>query len=116
MFVSATTYEKFCLVKLAMSIIGVSLQGRVRSNDPLVFALFVDTFNVFTQEEIRPIMLSVAKIEYDTAIETVSALSEELQNELQYYLLKISGDDFGLLAHTSLLIKRIKGVDSNIME
>ena len=52
-------YQKKALAHVGLSILGISYGGRIKTNEPDVFALFVDFFYVDSQEEILPILQDI---------------------------------------------------------
>ena len=61
--------QKKALAHVGLSILGISYGGRIKTNEPDVFALFVDFLYVDSQEEIIPILLDIIAMSQEEATE-----------------------------------------------
>jgi len=91
--------QKEALARVGLGILGIANNGKIRTNDPNIFSLFVDLFDVSTQEEIFPILQRILKLEQDEATNIIAALSYEHKDVFRKYLIeKANGDNRVLLA------------------
>ena len=51
--------QKKALALVGLSILGISYGGKIRTNEPDIYSLFVDFFYVDSQEEILPILQDI---------------------------------------------------------
>ena len=85
-------YQKKALAHVGLSILGISYGGRIKTNEPDVFALFVDFFYVDSQEEI-------IAMNQEEAMEIAKQLSNREKDEFRTYMVDAaSGDSRRLLA------------------
>lgn len=92
-------YQKKALAHVGLSILGISYGGRIKTNEPDVFALFVDFFYVDSQEEILPILQDIIAMSQEEAMEIAKQLSNREKDEFRTYMVDAaSGDSRRLLA------------------
>ena len=92
-------YQKKTLAHVGLSILGISYGGRIKTNEPDVFALFVDFFYVDSQEEILPILQDIIAMNQEEAMEIAKQLSNREKDEFRTYMVDAaSGDSRRLLA------------------
>jgi len=92
-------YQKKALAHVGLSILGISYGGRIKTNEPDVFALFVDFFYVDSQEEILPILQDIIAMNQEEAMEIAKQLSNREKDEFCTYMVDAaSGDSRRLLA------------------
>ena len=75
--------QKKALAHVGLSILGISFGERIRTNEPDIFALFVDFFYVDSQEEILPILQDIIKMNQDEATEIAKQLSNREKDEFR---------------------------------
>ena len=89
-------YQKKALAHVGLSILGISYGGRIKTNEPDVFALFVDFFYVDSQEEI---LQDIIAMNQEEAMEIAKQLSNREKDEFRTYMVDAaSGDSRSLLA------------------
>ena len=93
MFESLNTKEKMALARAGLGILGVSYGGRIRTNEPDIYSLFVDFFCVDSQEEILPILQEIIKIDQTEATEIAKQLSNFDKEEFRRYMVDAAGED-----------------------
>lgn len=92
-------YQKKALAHVGLSILGISYGGRIKTNEPDVFALFVDFFYVDSQEEILPILQDIIAMNQEEAMEIAKQLSNREKDEFRTYMVDAaSWDSRSLLA------------------
>lgn len=85
--------QKKALALVGLSILGISYGGRIRTNEPDIYALFVDFFFVDSQEEILPILQDIVSMNRDEAIEIAKQLSNREKDEFRTYMVDVAGGD-----------------------
>ena len=75
--------QKKALALVGLSILGISYGGRIRTNEPDIYALFVDFFFVDSQEEIFPILQDIVSMNQDEAIEIAKKLKNSEKDKLR---------------------------------
>lgn len=92
-------YQKKGLAHVGLSILGISYGGRIKTNEPDVFALFVNFFYVDSQEEIFSILQDLIAMSQEEAMEIAKQLSNREKDEFHTYMVDAaSGDSRRLLA------------------
>lgn len=92
-------YQKKGLAHVGLSILGISYGGRIKTNEPDVFALFVNFFYVDSQEEIFSILQDLIAMSQEEAMEIAKQLSNREKDEFRTYMVDAaSGDSRRLLA------------------
>ena len=86
-------YQKKVLAHVGLSILGISYGGRIKTNEPNVFALFVDFFYVDSQEEILPILQDIIAMSQEEATEIAKQLSNREKDEFRTYMVDAAGED-----------------------
>ena len=84
--------QKKALAHVGLSILGISYGGRIKTNEPDVFALFVDFFYVDSQEEILPILQDIIAMSQE-ATEIAKQLSNREKDEFRTYMVDAAGGD-----------------------
>ena len=69
MFDTLSDNQKKALARVGLGIMGISYGGRIRTNEPDIYALFVDFFYVDSQEEIIPILQDIIRMDQSEATE-----------------------------------------------
>ena len=69
MFDTLSNTQKKALARVGLGIMGISYGGRIRTNEPDIYALFVDFFYVDSQEEIIPILQDIIRMDQSEATE-----------------------------------------------
>ena len=91
--------QKNALALVGLSILGISYGGKIRTNEPDIYALFVDFFYVDSQEEIFPILQDIINMNKDDATEIAKQLSNREKDEFRTYMVDaVGGDSRKLLA------------------
>lgn len=91
--------QKKALAHVGLSILGISYGGRIRTNEPDIYALFVDFFYIDSQEEILPILQDIINMNKDEATEIAKQLSNREKDEFRTYMIDaVGGDSRRLLA------------------
>lgn len=72
---------------------GISYGGRIKTNEPDVFALFVDFFYVDSQEEILPILQDIIAMNQEEAMEIAKQLSNSEKDEFRTYMVDAASGD-----------------------
>ena len=91
--------QKKALALVGLSILGISYGGRIRTNEPDIYALFVDFFYIDSQEEILPILQDIINMNKDEATEIAKQLSNREKDEFRTYMIDtVGGDSRRLLA------------------
>lgn len=91
--------QKKALANVGLSILGISYGGRIRTNEPDIYALFVDFFYVDSQEDIFPILQDIINMNKDEVTEIAKQLSNREKDEFRTYIVDaIGGDSRRLLA------------------
>lgn len=85
--------QKKALALVGLSILGISYGGRIKTNEPDVFALFVDFFYVDSQEEILPILQDIIAMSQEEATEIAQQLSNREKDEFRTYMVDAAGGD-----------------------
>ena len=85
--------QKKALALVGLSILGISYGGRIRTNEPDIYALFVDFFYVDSQEEILPILQDIIKMDQNEATEIAKQLSNREKDEFRTYMIDAAGKD-----------------------
>ena len=99
MLETLTIYQKKALARVGLGIFGTSTGGRIRTNEPEVYALFVDFFYIDSQEEILPILQDIINMNKDEATEIAKQLSNREKDEFRTYMIDaVGGDSRRLLA------------------
>ncbi len=93
MLETLTIRQKEALARIGLGILGISYGGRIRTNEPDIYSLFVDFFCVDSQEEILPILQEILKIDQAEATEIAKQLSNLDKEEFRRYMVDASGDD-----------------------
>lgn len=92
-------YQKKGLAHVGLSILGISYGGRIKTNEPDVFALFVNFFYIDSQEEIFSILQDLIAMSQEEAMEIAKQLSNREKDEFRTYMVDAaSGDSRRLLA------------------
>ena len=97
MFNSLTLNEKEALGRIGLGIFGIATGGRIRTNDPNIYNLFVDMFGVSSQEEIIPILQRIMRIDQSSATLTASNLTYVEKDEFRKYMISKCNNDMHLL-------------------
>lgn len=92
-FIAPLIKQKKALALVGLSILGISYGGRIRTNEPDIYALFVDFFFVDSQEEILPILQDIVSMNRDEAIEIAKQLSNREKDEFRTYMVDVAGGD-----------------------
>ena len=82
--------QKKALAHVGLSILGISYGGRIKTNEPDVFALFVDFFYVDSQEAILQDIIAMSQEE---ATEIAKQLSNREKDEFRTYMVDAAGGD-----------------------
>ena len=85
--------QKKALALVGLSILGISYGGRIRTNEPDIYALFVDFFYVDSQEEILPILQDIVSMYHEEATEIAKQLSNREKDEFRTYMVDVAGGD-----------------------
>lgn len=85
--------QKKALALVGLSILGISCGGRIRTNEPDIYALFVDFFYVDSQEEILPILQDIVSMNQEEATEIAKQLSNREKDEFRTYMVDVAGGD-----------------------
>ena len=85
--------QKKALALVGLSILGISYGGRIRTNEPDIYALFVDFFYVDSQEEILPILQDIINMTQNEATEIAKQLSNREKDEFRTYMVDAAGND-----------------------
>ena len=85
--------QKKALALVGLSILGISYGGKIRTNEPDIYALFVDFFYVDSQEEILPILQDIISMNQDEATEIAKQLSNREKDEFRTYMVDAAGND-----------------------
>ncbi len=93
MFDTLDEKQKIALARVGLGILGVSYGGRIRTNEPDVYAMFVDFFNVDSQEEIIPILHDIIKVDQNEATNIAKELSNREKDEFRTYMVDAAGKD-----------------------
>ena len=99
--------QKKALAHVGLSILGISFGERIRTNEPDIFALFVDFFYVDSQEEILPILQDIIKMNQDEATEIAKQLSNREKDEFRNYMIDAAGKDERKLLAIAVLMQNI---------
>ena len=73
-----TIKQKKALALVGLSILGISYGGRITTNEPDIYALFVDFFYVDSQEEIFPILQDIINAEMMCLVSTREGMSNAM--------------------------------------
>jgi hypothetical protein len=85
--------QKKALARVGLGILGISYGGKIRTNEPDIYALFVDFFYVDSQEEILPILQDIISIDQEEATEIAKQLSNREKDEFRTYMIDAAGND-----------------------
>lgn len=85
--------QKKALALVGLGIMGISNGGKIRTNEPDVYSLFVDFFYIDSQEEIYPILQDIINIDQPEAIEIAKQLSNREKDEFRTYMIDAAGGD-----------------------
>jgi len=85
--------QKKAMARAALGIMGTSYGGRIRTNEPDVYSMFVDFFYVDSQEEIFPILQDIITIDENEATQIARQLSNREKDEFRRYMVDVSGKD-----------------------
>ena len=107
--------QKKALALVGLSILGISYGGRIRTNEPDIYALFVDFFFVDSQEEIFPILQDIVSMNQDEAIEIAKQLSNREKDEFRTYMVDVAGGDSRRLLALASFMQNI-GFNSSYFE
>lgn len=107
--------QKKALALVGLSILGISYGGRIRTNEPDIYALFVDFFFVDSQEEIFPILQDIVSMNQDEAIEIAKQLSNREKDEFLTYMIDVAGGDSRRLLALASFMQNI-GFNSSYFE
>ena len=104
MFDTLSDNQKKALARVGLGIMGISYGGRIRTNEPDIYALFVDFFYVDSQEEIMPILQDIIRMDQGEATEIAKQLSNREEDEFRTYMVDVAdGDSIRLLALASFM-------------
>lgn len=87
MFISLSTRERDALAYVALCMFGTRYGGRIRTNEPDIHSVFVDFFNVYTQEDILPVFQRLMQLNQSDATRIITNSSWEVKNEFRSYML-----------------------------
>ncbi len=107
MLETLTIHQKKALARVGLGIFGTSTGGRIRTNEPDVYALFVDFFNVDSQEEIIPILHDIINITEEEATNIATQLSNREKDEFRGYMIDAAGGDGRRLLAIAMFMKSI---------
>jgi hypothetical protein len=107
MFETLTIRQKKALARVGLGILGISYGGRIRTNEPDVYAMFVDFFNVDSQEEIMPILQDIININQEEATEIAKQLSNREKDEFRCYMVDAAGKDGRRLLAIAVFMQNI---------
>ena len=107
MFDSLTNTEKKAIAHIGLGILGIKTGGRIRTNEPAIYNLFVDVFDVCSQEEILPILQELMTIDQDSATRICASLSYSEKDEFRRYLIAAAEGDNRTLLATAFFMKNI---------
>ncbi len=113
MFEHLNTLQKEAIAKLALSIIGTQTNGRIRTNDPVVFGLFVDLFGVLSQEDILPLLKEIIQMSSSKAAMIASSLDNDTKCQFKYYMQDILGRDDARTLLSLAIVLRQMGLQTN---
>lgn len=99
--------EKKAIARVLLGILSLKTDGRIRTNDPDIYNLFVDLFYVETQEEIFPIIKEIVNIEELDAAKVISSLSNKDKDEIRKYLMNKAEGNKQVIIAIALLMKTI---------
>jgi hypothetical protein len=99
--------QKKALALFGLSILGISYGGRIKTNEPDVFALFVDFFYIDSQEEILPILQDIIALSQEEATEIAKQLSNREKDEFRNYMIDTAGKDERKLLAIAMLMQNI---------
>ena len=99
--------QKKALALVGLSILGSSYGGRIRTNEPDIYALFVDFFYIDSQEEILPILQDIINMNKDEATEIAKQLSNREKDEFRNYMIDAAGKDERKLLAIAVLMQNI---------
>lgn len=91
--------QKKALAHVGLSILGMSYGGRIKTNEPDIFALFVDFFYVDSEAEVLPILQDIIAMTQEEATDIAKELSNREKDEFRTYIVDaVGGDSRRLLA------------------
>ena len=93
MFDTLSDNQKKALARVGLGIMGISYGGRIRTNEPDIYALFVDFFYVDSQEEIIPILQDIIRMDQSEATEIAKQLSNREKDEFRTYMVDAARND-----------------------
>ena len=104
MFLLLSHKKKLALARISLGIFGIANSGRIRTNDPNIYAMFHDFFGVNSQEEIIPILREIMSIDQTEAENIARGISNHNLGTFRDYMLsKIPGLNAQSLALASFL-------------
>ena len=104
MLESLDSRQKKAMARIGLGIMGISYGGKIRTNEPDIFGLFVDLFHVYSQEDLFPILHDIIKIDQNEAIYIARQLSNQEKDEFRSYMVDhANGDSRRLLAVAMLM-------------
>ena len=107
--------QKKALALVGLSILGISYGGRIRTNEPDIYALFVDFFFVDSQEEIMPILQDIIRMDQGEATVIAKQLSNREKDEFRTYMVDVAGGDSRRLLALASFMQNI-GFNSSYFE
>lgn len=107
MFSALTTLQKEAIAFVGLSILGASYGGKIRTNEPDIFSLFVDLFDVNSQEDIFPILQNILQLGQENATAIISQLNINARNEFREYMLAKSKNDSRRLLALACVMQNI---------
>ena len=93
MFDTLSNNQKKALARIGLGIMGISYGGKIKTNEPDIYALFVDFFYVDSQEEILPILKDIVSMNQAEATEIAKQLSNREKDEFRTYMVDVAGGD-----------------------
>lgn len=93
MFDTLSNIQKKALARVGLGIMGISYGGRIKTNAPDIYALFVDFFYVDSQEEIMPILQDIIRMDQDFATDIAKQLSNREKDEFRTYMVDTARND-----------------------
>ena len=108
MFVLLSREKKIALARLGLGILGIKYGGRVRTNEPDIYSLFVEFFGVSTQEQIMPILQEIMSMDQDRATQIATSVSHYNKDVFRKFLLSnINQRDGQTMLAVALTLKNI---------
>lgn len=107
MFDSLNIVERKALASIGLRILGIKYDGRIRTNEPDIYNLFVDFFYAETQEEIMPILQELINIDQSSATEIASSLSNLEKDNFRRYLVDRSNNNAKMMIAIAFFMKNI---------